>query len=238
MPCFGRLNKAKASFYSSVDPRDFSSTKSTRKSNEQVRALSEYQTINWIKTWSDNKLTSRWAFKGPVKLRPSEEEFVKSAKKPKSFEKFFKEEIADGNDTIKGSNSSDVLLGWGGCDTLEGNDGNDVLIGGKGKNSLKGGKGKDLFVVTDLDFFSLDSIVDFEPGTDALMFKKRKKLGHQVSGKKIKFGEISRGEVYYPRLNIFLSGDADSDIDSILDQTFVYKNNKQLDRFIDQWISD
>ena len=112
MPCFGRLNKAKASFYSSVDLRDFST--STKKSEEQVRALSEYQTIDWIKTWSDNKLTSRWAFKGPVKLRPSEEEFVKSAKKPKSFEKFFKEEIVDGNDKIKGSNSSDVLLGWWG----------------------------------------------------------------------------------------------------------------------------
>jgi Ca2+-binding RTX toxin-like protein len=79
-----------------------------------------------------------------------------------------------GNDSISGSASNDVLLGYQGNDELNGKLGNDTLIGGlgddllignSGKDKLTGGLGKDIF---DFNTYleigkgaSSDSILDF-----------------------------------------------------------------------------
>ncbi len=70
-----------------------------------------------------------------------------------------------GNDTLKGGGGNDSLKGDGGSDNLDGGKGNDTLEGGGGKDTLKGGKGSDLFV---LDGAGLDTITDFEDGTDLI----------------------------------------------------------------------
>ena len=49
----------------------------------------------------------------------------------------------DGNDSIKGNNSANVLLGMRGDDTIEGMDGADYLQGGAGDDKLDGGAGDD-----------------------------------------------------------------------------------------------
>ena len=49
----------------------------------------------------------------------------------------------DDNDSIKGNNSANVLLGMRGNDTIEGMDGADYLQGGSGKDKLDGGAGDD-----------------------------------------------------------------------------------------------
>jgi hypothetical protein len=49
----------------------------------------------------------------------------------------------DGNDSIKGNNSANLLLGMRGNDTIEGMDGDDYLQGGAGNDTLIGGAGID-----------------------------------------------------------------------------------------------
>jgi Ca2+-binding RTX toxin-like protein len=62
-----------------------------------------------------------------------------------------------GNDTLVGDSANDLLLGGAGNDTLAGQAGADQLVGGTGA---------DVFVVGDGN----DVVVDFEPGTDKLLF--------------------------------------------------------------------
>lgn len=52
----------------------------------------------------------------------------------------------DGNDTIEGSDQSDILYGGGGDDIINGNDGNDWLHGGSGSDHIDGGLGEDLII--------------------------------------------------------------------------------------------
>jgi Ca2+-binding RTX toxin-like protein len=49
----------------------------------------------------------------------------------------------EGNDTLTGSASDDVLDGGPGNDTLIGRGGNDILQGGPGNDTLIGGQGSD-----------------------------------------------------------------------------------------------
>ena len=49
----------------------------------------------------------------------------------------------DGNDSIKGNNSANLLLGMRGNDTIEGMDGDDYLQGGASNDTLDGGSGID-----------------------------------------------------------------------------------------------
>ncbi|MDT8856931.1 calcium-binding protein [Paracoccaceae bacterium Fryx2] len=56
-----------------------------------------------------------------------------------------------GADTLRGGAGNDVLTGDAGADTLRGGAGNDVLTGGLGKDQLFGGAGSDVFVFTTKD---------------------------------------------------------------------------------------
>ncbi|WP_341532122.1 calcium-binding protein (plasmid) [Nostoc sp. UHCC 0302] len=49
-----------------------------------------------------------------------------------------------GNDTINGTNNSDILDGGAGNDTINGLGSNDILIGGQGNDNLNGGAGSDI----------------------------------------------------------------------------------------------
>ncbi|MCF7544292.1 calcium-binding protein [Pseudomonas petrae] len=59
-----------------------------------------------------------------------------------------------GDDTVYGAGGNDLLSGDAGADTLWGEDGNDSLLGGSGKDALYGGNG--------------DDVLDGGPGNDAL----------------------------------------------------------------------
>ena len=50
----------------------------------------------------------------------------------------------DGNDSIRGNNSANVLVGMRGNDTILGGGGNDLINGGAGNDSIDGGDGIDI----------------------------------------------------------------------------------------------
>jgi Ca2+-binding RTX toxin-like protein len=78
----------------------------------------------------------------------------------------------NGNDTILGKGSSDMLYGGNGRDSLMGGDGsdnlyggkgNDLLVGGAGSDALTGGKGRDVFLFdTAPDGISTERLNDFD----------------------------------------------------------------------------
>ncbi len=51
-----------------------------------------------------------------------------------------------GNDHIKGTSASELIIGYGGKDYIHGNAGHDCIIGGDGDDKLKGGSGDDTIV--------------------------------------------------------------------------------------------
>jgi len=80
--------------------------------------------------------------------------------------------VLRGNDTINGSNTTDVLIGYAGNDRLNGNGGadklygytgNDILSGGAGNDTLIGGTGNDVFLFNTAPSSSTnkDTIADF-----------------------------------------------------------------------------
>ena len=62
-----------------------------------------------------------------------------------------------GNNTLNGTDGSDILLGLGGNDVLNGGGGTDLLMGGGGNDTLNGGSGSD--------------IVSGDGGNDTLVYK-------------------------------------------------------------------
>ncbi len=52
--------------------------------------------------------------------------------------------MGNGNDTVIGNASNNVINSGGGNDTLNGGSGNDILNGGNGNDSLLGGSGNDI----------------------------------------------------------------------------------------------
>ncbi|MBE9039709.1 hypothetical protein IQ235_02725 [Oscillatoriales cyanobacterium LEGE 11467] len=50
----------------------------------------------------------------------------------------------EANDTLRGGNGDDAILGEWGDDSIQGNDGNDSLLGGPGDDAIDGGEGDDL----------------------------------------------------------------------------------------------
>lgn len=74
-----------------------------------------------------------------------------------------------GNDlanTLTGTAGDDLIAGKDGNDSLNGGAGDDRLIDGAGVDTLRGGAGRDTFVFVDDN--RLDTIADFEPGTDKI----------------------------------------------------------------------
>jgi len=75
----------------------------------------------------------------------------------------------DGGDTLSGGKGNDMLTGGLGDDSLSGGSGNDTLDGGGGIDTLSGGPGADTFAFA-IGQAAGDSITDFLPGTDKLVF--------------------------------------------------------------------
>ncbi len=82
----------------------------------------------------------------------------------------------EGNDTLTGSASDDVLDGGPGNDTLNGGSGNDRLIGGPGDDILNGGRGNDVMFGGDgNDQFVWNpgdgsDVIEGEGGIDTMVF--------------------------------------------------------------------
>jgi VCBS repeat-containing protein len=67
------------------------------------------------------------------------------------------------DDTLTGTDGTDVLLGGNGDDTLDGGDGNDLLLAGNGDDTLDGGDGSDLLLAG-----NGDDTLDGGDGSDLL----------------------------------------------------------------------
>jgi subtilisin family serine protease/subtilisin-like proprotein convertase family protein len=72
----------------------------------------------------------------------------------------------NGDSIVIGNNLGDRIVGGLGNDILTGGTGLDTLDGGAGSNTLTGGNGADKFILHTL---GLDTIVDFQAGTDRLV---------------------------------------------------------------------
>ena len=75
-----------------------------------------------------------------------------------------------GNDTLTGGAGLESLLGGSGDDVLIGGAGRDLLRGEAGNDRLTGGAGTDIFDVQSFGQIGSDTITDFTPADDGLMF--------------------------------------------------------------------
>ena len=76
-----------------------------------------------------------------------------------------------GNDSVYGGLNNDVIYGGSGNDFISGEWGNDLVHGGQGADLLYGGSGADSFDFSSLEDSSInaiDTIEDFEQGTDKI----------------------------------------------------------------------
>lgn len=76
---------------------------------------------------------------------------------------------SNGNDTLRGDDGDDVLFGNNDKDKLFGGKGKDYLDGGAGNDRLTGGDGADEFVIYADGSGGVDSLLDFQFGTDTLI---------------------------------------------------------------------
>lgn len=76
------------------------------------------------------------------------------------------------NDTLSGNGLRDRLNGNAGDDTLAGGDGGDFLTGGTGNDTQTGGTGADTFIFA--GNAGIDTILDFEDGTDTIEIDNNK----------------------------------------------------------------
>lgn len=74
-----------------------------------------------------------------------------------------------GDDMCYGGYGTDYLLGGAGSDHLRGAAGSDTLRGGSGADVLQGGADTDYFVFRPVDGTNIDTISDFQLGTDQLV---------------------------------------------------------------------
>jgi Ca2+-binding RTX toxin-like protein len=73
-----------------------------------------------------------------------------------------------GNDVVKGANGHDTLFGGSGDDTLNGGNGADWLSGDRGNDILIGGNGNDTFAFNGNTADGVDTVKDFQNGTQSL----------------------------------------------------------------------
>ena len=73
-----------------------------------------------------------------------------------------------GDDIIEGGLGNDQLKGNAGDDSIHGGDGNDTIYAGKGNDTLAGGSGTDYFSFRRLWAGDINTILDFEAGTDKI----------------------------------------------------------------------
>ncbi len=89
-----------------------------------------------------------------------------------------------GNDVLDGGEGNDQVVGEQGDDVLLGGPGDDLLSGSEGDDTVTGGPDSDSFIyllvideagtwTSDETSGGNDTITDFEPGTDALIFLNR-----------------------------------------------------------------
>lgn len=97
----------------------------------------------------------------------------------------------EGDDLLVGGNGNDRLYGWTGNDILNGDAGDDVLYGDGGNDTLRGGQGNDTLTgdlvgqpsgadifafdslsVTSFAELGIDTITDFQSGTDKILLDK------------------------------------------------------------------
>jgi Ca2+-binding RTX toxin-like protein/subtilisin-like proprotein convertase family protein len=69
----------------------------------------------------------------------------------------------DGNDTLTGNSSGNILSGGRGDDTISAGDGNDTIEGGAGNDTLTGGNGVDSYIIRK-ETNASDTIMDFNTG--------------------------------------------------------------------------
>lgn len=82
--------------------------------------------------------------------------------------------LVDGDDTYLGHSGADNVNGGAGTDNLQGQGGKDRLDGGGGSDTVAGGDGADSFVFSTRALKGAhDTIVDFDPDGDRLLFDNR-----------------------------------------------------------------
>lgn len=89
--------------------------------------------------------------------------------------------LFDGDDDVRGSKLSNLLLAGSGDDFVRGGRGQDVLAGQEGDDLLKGGRHSDTFVFDSGD--GIDTIIDFQiwgPDRDRLSFTSDMDLHFEV----------------------------------------------------------
>lgn len=97
---------------------------------------------------------------------------------------------SDHDPIVLGLNLLKQIAGTSGRDTLVGTAGDDVIEGGAGSDTLTGGAGRDEFVYSSV-LDGVDTITDFKPGEDVLVFTKLLQAVGVVSADPLASGHIS-----------------------------------------------
>ena len=92
-----------------------------------------------------------------------------------------------------GGGGSDIITGNQAANVLRGNGGDDVIAGGAGADRLVGGAGNDTFILTAGD--GIDTITDFEVGSDAMSFQDGS--GNAIDPSAITQSRSSEGDRQY-----------------------------------------
>lgn len=82
------------------------------------------------------------------------------------------EDIISNIENLVGGNGNDSLTGDASANILSGGNGNDTLSGGSSNDTLTGGDGNDMFVFNTATASNIDTIIDFVSGQDKIQLSK------------------------------------------------------------------